>query len=419
MAQPCQQVHPADVAFGGEFEAHPGQGFFEFANARRVESLRIVFRHAGAQEAQGRLDAGSAPGSARKVGRHRSCRTPCAHHVQALGAGLEVVGEEAEVGQVGRAGDAFRQQLADFVRLKHKQSGNAQPVANVDPVDVGGKHKRLALNHGAECEAQGLFRIQRLAAAQGRYPRRGRDGAVVEQLHALNVPLRGHVERVLLPRRGGAETGADAAPRGQVPADLHARGKLAVQGGAEVVVVLKTQRRSQRPRPALRRQFGIAVDCAVGPAPLPRGDRAESRKAVRPGAEALRGQRADPPGIRFAQPDLKAFPAPFRPGGKVQLPAGLPRQIQVHAQVLLPVGTGPERGGRVRPQGGVHAVDQKEIDLMRAQAHAEVPTCTPGGPAAQSRQQRGIHPVAAEQWLKAAREHLLEAEAIGIGKHAF
>ena len=111
----------------------------------------------------------------------------------------------------------------------------------------------------------------------------------------------------------------------------------------------------------------------------------------------------------------RSFP-PLGPGREVDAVVEGIAEIDVQADVVLPVGAGVERGGARRPQRGVDGVVDGEVGGARADVGARVPQQAPRELAAHARDHRRVEHVAPEPRGEAAGKALLEREAAGVGE---
>ena len=137
-------------------------------------------------------------------------------------------------------------------------------------------------------------------------------------------------------------------------------------------------------------------------------------EAVRAGAEALRRVGADLPRRLVAEADGKALVPPLGAPGEVHAVVDGIAEIDVEAELVLPVEAGIERRGGRRAERGVDRVVDEEVRFAGAGARAGVPQDAPGELAAQAGDHGRIEDVAAELRREAAGKALLEREAVRI-----
>ena len=337
--------------------------------------------------------------------------------VDSLGGGGDVVGEKAEAGQSASVFHARFQELTDLRRRQGEVPGYGQPVCHVDTEIVGREDQRPLLDNRPGGVVDRGLGFERLTAPQSGHGEDRRNRAPFHQVAHGGVENCRQVEPVLLARRRGAESAAQAgAERKGIRKPVAAR-QLAVDRGAEILEVLDAGRRTDRPSVLHTRQFHVAVGCNVAAVPLPGRLGAVAAEAVGTGAESLSRVGADFPGLPLSQPRFILFVAPLGPGGKVEPIVDGIGDIQVEADLLLPIAAEVELGGGLGTERGVDRVADEQIGLVGPNADAPVPDQILAGESSYPGDHRAIGYRAAEVGREASREDLLEGEAIGVGHH--
>ena len=362
----------------------------------------------------GGVGVGVVEDEAERGGPAEGGRRPGGHDVDTLRAGLQVVGEEAEVRQIAGAGDALRDQPLDLGRLEREEPAERQPVRQIDAEVVGGQGEGAALGHGADAEVDGALGREGTAAAQPRDGGGRGNGAVVDQVVEREHVLGRDVERVLLARGRRPEPGAEAAAQGDAPGEGDPGRELAVQGRAEVREMLVAGGGPDHPVARGAAELEVAVHRGVGAVPRAGRDGTEPRRPVGADAEALRGVGALLPGLRLPEPDPELLVPPFDAAGDVDAVVQRPAQVEVDADLPLPVEAGVERRGRLGAERGVDGVAHGEVGGVRPGADARVPQDPARELPAQAPDHRGVLREAAEARREPAREPLLEREAVGV-----
>ena len=119
----------------------------------------------------------------------------------------------------------------------------------------------------------------------------------------------------------------------------------------------------------------------------------------------------------MSQPRFVLFVPPLGPGGKVEPVADCVGDIQVEADLLLPIASQVEVGGGLRTERGVDRVADEQIGSMGSDADASVPGETLAGKAAYSGDHRTIGHRASEVGCETSGKEFLEGKAIGVGQH--
>ena len=315
--------------------------------------------------------------------------------VEPLGRRREVVQEEPEYREVPRLGDPFREQDQDLALGQPDLLRQGDPVVDVDAEEVGGEGERPLIDDRPGAVVARLLRLELAAAPRHRDGGRGRNDAVVGQLPADEGGR--HVERVLLPGRRRPEPGADRGAQRERVVQRDAGRDLAVRRRAEVTEVLEADRGAERPAAARVVELEVAVDRHVAAAP---GSRRRvgpvAVEAVRPGAEALGGVRADLPRRIPAGADRELLVAPLRARREVHDVGGGVRDVEVEVNVVLPVAAGVERGRRVVAERRVDRIEDELIDVAGADVDARVPVEAAAREPAQSADERIVDEIAAE-----------------------
>ena len=408
VADASEQAPAADLLPDGRVPARARYRLLQLADPQRIQHRRIEAGNRGRGAVEEEAERRPSAEPRRRVGDY---------HVQPLGAGLEVVGEEAEVLQIPGARHPFRDEPVHFRRRQGKQLRQGEAVGEPDPEVVDGEAERSGIDDRAQRLAERALRLQRLAAPELGDPRGGRDGAVVHQIHQFVVVLRGDVEGVLLAGRRRPKAAAHARAQGGRAAEPVAPRHFPVSGRAEVLEILQPERAADGPRVVAALHFHFAVERGIGAAPVAGGDRAETGESVGPGAETLGGIGADLPRRLLAQSDGEALVAPFGAAGEVHAIADGVTEVDVQADLVLPVEAGIERRRRGRAERGIDGVVDEEVRLAGAGARARVPQDAAAELPAQAGDQRSVEHVAAELRREAAGKAFLEGKAVRIVEH--
>ena len=282
---------------------------------------------------------------------------------------------------------------------------------------VGGQREGPGVDHQPGRGVGRGLGIERPAAPQLRGSVSGRHGGAVDQIQGLRVDGRLDVEGVLLARRRGAESGADAAAhRDGVPQPVAGR-QLAVRRRAEHVEALDAHGAADGPAVVGIAQLHVAVEGDVGTGPGPGRVVGKPRETVGARNEALRRERTDLPRRPLPGADGEALVPPFRTAGHVDHVGGGVGDVEVEVDLRLPVETGIEIARGVGTERCVDGVEEEEVRLVGAVAGAGVPrqAVGRGSPQAGDRRKVGDHAVVGRG--EPTGRDLLQGEAVRVVEH--